>query len=219
MLLSGCSVFDGLAACAGISYSAVTVPIRDTFSRPQALGATVILHDGSYQESDTSIVDSLTVRAAEDRGGRTYDIHVTKPYYNDVWVRGVRAPGGGCVQSAPTPATVPVVMSLAPNAPTVRSIHLIPVHILLDRPPYRSAFAFTPVVDASPGTSQAVTWRLAGDTASVTFDPASGALTYRCLPKSGYLTIMAASVANPSVTANGDIAVQGHPAATSDPPC
>jgi hypothetical protein len=156
--------------------------------------------------------------AADERGGRTYDIHVTKPYYNDAWIRDVRAPGGGCV-TVPATVAVPAVISLAPNAPAVRSVHLVPAHILLDRPPYRGAFTFTPVVDANPGTSQAVTWRLTGDTASVTFDPASGALIYRCLAKSGYLTITAAAVANPSVTANGDIAVQGHPAATSDPPC
>jgi hypothetical protein len=229
--LASAAACDGLASlvggdCAGVGYWAVEVTIRDPSGRPQALGATVTLQDGTYQEVHQlrpgDWGDSLTVEAAEERGGRTYDIQVTKPYYNDVSIRGVRAPGGGCVtghESSPTHITVPVVLSLVANAPAVRSVFLMPPHVLLDRPPYQSSFKFTTFVDANPGTSHGVTWKLTGDTASVAFDAVSGALTYRCLPKSGSLTITATSVADPTLSANGDVAVQGHPGGGSDPPC
>ena len=51
----------------------------DTDGEPQALGATVTLVDGAYQETDTTYDDPLSIYAASDRGGRTYDIRVTKP--------------------------------------------------------------------------------------------------------------------------------------------
>lgn len=220
VLLPAACEFPTAFGCAGVGYYAVTVTVRDQLGRPQALGATVMLQDGTYQETHTA-EDSLSVYGADDRGGKTYDIHVTKPYYNDVWVRGVRAPGGGCVtghESEPTNIKVPIVLSLVSNAPPVRSIVLLPMYTpILDRG--RSPFAFTAVVDANPGVSQAIVWSVAGDTASAGFDPATGVLTYRCLPKSGNLTVTAAAAANPSVTATGTVAVQGHPASTTDPPC
>jgi len=162
------------------------------------------------------------VYAAEERGGRTYDIHVTKPYYTDVWVRGVKAPGGGCVtghESSPTTITVPVQLTVVAGAPRVRSVYLLPQRMLLDRAPYRTSWAFTPIVDSNTGVSRAVSWRLAGDTASVTFDLATGTLTYRCLPTSGYLTLTARSLIDSTVTGSAAISVQGHPAAGNDLPC
>ena len=90
---------------------------------------------------------------------------------------------------------------------------------LLDRSPYSSAGAFTPYLDADVGASRAITWKLAGDTGSVRFDPATGALQYRCLARSGYLTVTPVSVADSSLVATATVAVQGHPAGVGDPPC
>lgn len=220
--LSSCDNPFAFTGCAGVGYWAVTITVQDQAGASQALGATVTLYDGAYTEIDSASDNPLTVYAAEERGGRTYDIKVSKPYYQDTWVRGVRAPGGGCVtghERSPTSVTVPVRLSLVPNAPAVRSIHLVPRHILLDRPPYTSTAAFTPYVDATVGVSQAVSWRIRGDTASVLFDPVTGRLYYRCLATSGSLTMTATAVADPTVSDTVNVAVQGHPAMTSDPPC
>ncbi len=85
------------SGCSGVGYNAVRVSILDGQGKPQALGAVVTLYDGTYQERDSSIFDAYSVNGAQERGGRTYDIQVSKTYYQDVWVRGVKAPGGGCV--------------------------------------------------------------------------------------------------------------------------
>ena len=208
--------------CSGVGYWALQVAIRDAQGNPLALGATVTLYDGAYREQDSARYDPLTVYAAQERGGRRYDIQVAKRYYADAWVRGVEAPGGGCVtgrEKTPVTRTVPVVLSLAPNAPAVREIHLLPPRILLDRAPYPSAGTFTPYVDANVGVSRAIRWCIAGDTGSVDFDPATGTVRYRCRARSGALTISAISAVDSSVFGTAELAVQGHPATPSDAPC
>jgi hypothetical protein len=181
----------------------------------------VTLIDGSYVEADQSYGDTLHILAAQDRGGRTYDIRVSKPYYKDATIKGVKTRGGGCVtghENPPVTMTIPVVLELLPDAPPIRSLHVSRHHILLDRT-YTETFAFKPYVDADPGVSRAVTWSLTGDTASVAFDKVTGTLKYRCLPNSGYLWVFARSVVDPRLLDSADVAVQGHPAATNDPAC
>lgn len=210
------SIFGG--DCADVGYYAVTLTIRDPQGHAQALGATVTLVDGSYSETDTPF-DTLMAYGAEERGNRTYDIHVTKPFYGEVWVRGVRAPRLGCGSSpGSSPILVPIVLSLAPNAPVARSIHLLPNGAFLDRG-RQTTFTFATVVDANPGVSRAITWSITGDTASVGLDSATGLLTYRCRATSGHVTVTASLVANPSISGSADLTTQGHPAATGDPPC
>jgi hypothetical protein len=220
--LAACGGLPFEGDCAGVGYYAVTVTIRDQLGHAQALGATVNLQDGNYVETHLPKDDSLTVYGADDRGGKTYDIQVTKPFYNEVWVRGVRAPGGGCVTghgSSPTNIVVPIVLSLAPNAPPARSIHLLPAYSpILDRG-RQTTLTFTTVIDADPGVSRAVKWSMTGDTASFGLDPAAGLLTYRCLATSGRVTVTATLLANPSVSGSADLAAQGHPAGAGDPPC
>lgn len=218
LVVVSCESLTG--GCAGVGYYALQVAIRDAQGNPQALGATVTIYDGSYSAQANSSYDALNVYAADERGGRKYDIQVSKPHYADVWMRGVKTPGGGCV-TANENATrlVPVVLTLAAGAPAVRSVHLLPPHILLDRAPYQSVATFTPYVDANPGTSRAVRWRITGDTGSVVMDSTTGTFRYKCLARSGYLTITAISIADSSVMGTAALAVQGHPAATNDPPC
>lgn len=218
-LASACDLSSILGSdCAGVGYYTVKVTIRDQLGHAQALGATVMLVDGSYSETD-SPYDTLVAYGAEERGNRTYDIHVTKPFYNEVVVRGVRAPRLGCGSSpGSSPILVPIVLSLAPNAPSLRSIYLVPNYSpLLDRG--QSTFTFTPIIDASPGASRVVLWSITGDTASAALDPATGTLTYRCRPTSGSLDVTATLAAMPSLSATQTVRVQGHPASTADPPC
>ncbi len=208
--------------CSGVGYYALQLTIRDAQGAPQALDASVTLYDGAYQEQATTAVDPLSVFAAQERGGRTYDILVAKRHYTDTRVRGVQTRGGGCVtgrEKPPVMRTVPIVLLLAADAPPVRSLRLLPPRLLLDRSPYTSTGAFTPYLDANSGVSRAITWRIAGDTSSVHFDASTGALQYRCQPRSGYLTVTAQSEADSSIVATAMVAVQGHPAAVGDPPC
>jgi hypothetical protein len=53
----------------------------------------------------------------------------------------------------------------------------------------------------------------------VAFDATTGTVTYRCVSKSGYLTVTATPVADSSVVTGAAVPVQGHPAADNDPPC
>jgi hypothetical protein len=215
LALSACQEPTG---CAGVGYYPIQVTVRDQAGNPQALGAVVTLYDGSYREQDSTNYNPLMILAAEERGGVTYDVQVTKRYYNDVWVRGVHAPGGGCVTRGVW-VTVPVQLSLAAGAPAVRTVRLLPPRILLDRPPSNGTATFTPYVDANAGLSRAVRWSLSGDTGSVFFDAPTGTVRYRCLVKSGYLTLTATSVADSSVAGTAEVAVQGHPGDVADPPC
>ncbi len=220
--LAGCKEISGLLpgpqkVCAGVGYNALRVIITDQLGRPQATGAAVHIFNGAHEEVDSG-GDSLSISGAEEGRGFTYDIQVTKRYYQDAWVRGVSVPAGGW---CPPPITVdvPVQITLLPDAPPVRSIHVSPPWALLDRPPYQSSVTYRIVMDADPGVSQAVTWSVIGDTASAAFDQATGTFTYRCLPKSGYMTVTATSVVDTTVSGTASLAVQGHPAATNDPPC
>jgi hypothetical protein len=209
-----------VTVCAGVGYNAVRVAITDQSGNPMALGALVKLYDGSYSEQDSTLYDPLNVEGAEERGGRTYDVQVSERYYNDAWVRGVRAPGGGCVtghEATPVSIRVPVTLSLAAGAPAIRAVHVLPPIITLDRG--RAPVAFTAYVDANADVTHAVQWSIKGDTASVGFDAATGTLTYRCRATSGYLTLTARSVADSSQADSARVAVQGHPASTTDPPC
>lgn len=216
LTVASCNLNPFGMACSGVGYDAVRVAISDAQGNPQALGAVVMIYDGTYSERDSAIYEPLYVRGAQDRGGHTYDIHVSKPHYQDVWVRGAKAPGGGCETGT---VTVPVVLSLTPSAPPVRSVRLLPPRILIDRQPNRGIASFTPYVDANVGLSRNVIWRMAGDTASVNFDAATGTFTYRCLPKSGLVTVTALSVADSTVIGRAEVAVQGHPGNATDPPC
>lgn len=67
-------------ACSGVGYKPLTVTIVDRAGRGQALGATVTLIDGSYQGKNTTSFDTLSIDGADTRGGRTYDVRVSKPF-------------------------------------------------------------------------------------------------------------------------------------------
>lgn len=207
-----------IGSCGLVAYGpAFDVTIRDQMGNAQALGAVVTFSWDSNRFLDSTRTDSLNVLGGGP--GITYDITVTKRYYGDALVRGIYTPDLGCGNPGPG-LTVPVALALVVGAPPVRSLYLLPPQVLLDRSPSsRSTQVFAPIVDASAGVSRKVRWSIAGDTGSVAFDATTGMLSYRCLAKSGYLTVTAASVADSTVIGTASVAVQGHPAASSDPPC
>jgi hypothetical protein len=96
-------------------------------------------------------------------------------------------------------------------------MRLLPRGTTLDRIIPKTTFV--PYFDADTGVSRSIIWRISGDTASVVFDSTAGTVTYRCLPVSGYLTLWGIARADTTIRDSVRVAVQGHPAATNDPPC
>ncbi len=219
-LVSACDA-PGRTVCAGVGYYALTLQIRDQRGRPQAFHTTIMLSTDGRAVDVMDAFDSLTVDAASEGDGHTYDLTAWKFGYDTTTIHDIVVPSFGfCpIGDAIKPVTVPVTLQVAVDAPPVRSIYLLPQHILLDRPPHVDSVTFNPYVDADPDVSRAVRWALTGDTASVGFDSTTGTLRYRCLPQSGYLTLRAISLVDSTVRDSASIAVQGHPAASDDPPC
>ncbi len=196
----------------------INVTIRDQAGNAEALGSVASFSNGTIQVDARSSFDSLVISGGTY--SQTYDISVRKPFYQDLVLHNVRSGDGDrCGHPLGPVLTVQAALSLAAGAPPFRSLFLLPDRITLDRGRPGNNYSFTTVIDASPGVSRALRWRFTGDTASVGLDSVSGVLTYRCLKTSGYGTLTATSVVDSSVAASVAIAVQGHPAATSDPPC
>lgn len=221
-ICGACFLQSGDRVCAGVGSYGMGVEVRDQLGRAAAFGSRVTfsdLNDGTSEVVSES-GDSLRLYGLEDRAGagHTFDVKVEHPYYATSTVKGVATPRVGCV-TRDVSVLVTTTLSLQAGAPPVRYMKLLPTYALLDRPPIPPSVTFRPWIDANPGVSQAVTWTITGDTASVTFDQSLGVVTYRCKPASGYLYIRAQSVMNPAVFDSARIAVQGHPAATGDPPC
>lgn len=218
MGLTSCGLF-GAGDCLLTVGPMLTVEIRDRNGRAQGVGSTVTLVDGDARYPQTLRDDSLRVTYFQTAGASVVDVVVSKPFYQDAVVRNVRVSRNACRAGDTPPVTLPVVLALAPSAPAVRSAHLLPPRILLDREPYTTVYTFTAVVDANPGISTAVRWRLDGDTSGVSLDAQTGTVRYRCQRTSTYPTLQAIAVADTTVVATAALAIQGHPAAPNDPPC
>jgi hypothetical protein len=222
LAVSACDLPFISGGCAGVGYYALQMQIVDENGLPAALGAVVTVDDGDYHAMDSVIHTPLWHLAAPDRGGHTYDVRVEKRNYNTVTTR-VKAKGGdSCVDNSNIDDNVTqmtVRLTPAPNASPVRALNLLPRYILLDRAPGNTSWAFTPFIETAFGTSRAIEWSITGDTASVGFDARTGVVAYKCRPTSGKLVITARSLVDPTAFASADIAVQGHPGASNDPPC
>jgi hypothetical protein len=222
LCLAACGDISGVgSACTGGSPFVFNVLVRDPLGAPQMLHATAIFHDDSSATADTAEDFGDTLRTVGGRGNRVYDIQVTKRYYADGWARGVYAVTNKCGYLA-NPVTVPIVISVLPGAPVIRSLDFVRRSFLDRTPPY-DTLTVVPVIDANPGVSRALRWSISGDTAAVAFDSVTGLLTYRCLSKiRNWVTATTTMIAD--TTFRGSIAVEifGHPDSTesrSDPPC
>jgi hypothetical protein len=221
LCLTACGDIAGVATpCAGSPF-AFNVLVRDPLGAPQMLHATVLFHDDSSGTVDTAEVVGDTLRTIGGRGNRVYDIQVIKPYYADGWARGVYAVTSKCGY-VPNPVTVPMVISVLPGAPAIRSLDFARRSFLDRTPPY-DTLTVVPVIDANPGVSRALRWSISGDTDAVAFNPATGLLTYRCQSRiRSWVPVTTTMIADS--TFSGSVAVQifGHPDSTqsrSDPPC
>jgi hypothetical protein len=225
---AGCArIFDPQSdfACPAVAYEkppTVNVTIRDQDGAPAALGAVVTLAGGGMQVRDSTLSDTLTVSGG---GYNTlYGVLVSKPYYTAVTVDSVQVPGTfdncGKPEQLGPPVNLNAVLTLLPGSPPVRALYLRAASGLdiLDRGG-RDSIKFEPWVDANANVSHAILWRISGDTASVSFNAASGVATFRCRSTLGVVHVVAMSAADTIVSASMTVLVQEHPASSTDPPC
>ena len=218
LVLSSCNLF-GEGDCTTVGYPLLTVEIRDAQGRAQAAGSTVTIVAGEARYPQLLRDDSLRTTYYQTAGASVVDVVVSKPYYQEVVVKGVKVGANSCLKADNRPVTLQVVLALAPNAPAVRAVHVLPARVLLDRAPYTTTYTFTALVDANPGVSTAVRWRLDGDSSGVELDAQTGTVRYRCQRPSTYPTLQAVALADTLVVGTAAVATPGHPAATNDPPC
>ena len=223
---AGCSVFEPRGnVCDLKAYElppSINVEIRDQAGNPAALGAVVAFGGGGGQVSDSTRGDSLTIHG----GGynTAYGVLVLKQYYAAVTFANVSVPGDfdrcGVPGKLGAPVTLDATLTLLPNAPPVRSLYLTTANRSksLDRG-VSDSLILVPWIDANWNVSHAVVWHLSGDTASVSFNPATGVASFRCQLKSGIVNVLAVSAADTTVSGSKTLVVQGHPAFSGDPPC
>jgi hypothetical protein len=205
----------------GVPFSLV---IRDQSGAAAALGSVVTFIADTTAVRDSTFADSLKVSGGYY--GTHYRLVVTKPFYTPDTIENAYVPitrGGTCdyITSVGQPLTLQVTLTLVPNAPLVRTLLFVPpvpANYRLDRDGPDSV-QITPLLDANPNVSHAVTWVLSGDTASLAFNPATGVAAFRCRQYSGSVAVVAKAVADTTVTDTATLIIQGHPQGKNDPPC
>jgi len=200
----------------------VNVVIRDQAGTPAALGSVVTFGGGGRQLRDSTLSDTLTISGGAYN--TVYGILVTRPFYASATFDSVslHATYDDChkPKTFDLPVTLSVTLTLLPNAPRVRSFYLVSNmrSTTLDRGG-QDSLKVEPWLDADASVSRAVTWRLSGDTASLSFNLATGVASFRCRPTSGLVHVTARATADTSITASLSLYVQGHPANPTDLPC
>lgn len=195
--------------CTDLAFPGILVPdppinvaIRDTLGRGQALGATVVVRhaSGGLDSTVNTGSDTVHVRAGFPAAG-SYSVTVHKPFYRDVSIASVTVNAGECTGAITT--NVPVILRLLAGAPPVRSVGLLGGTVFLMAA--TDTAKLTAVVDADPGLTTAVSWRLA-DTTLATVS-ASGTVHARCTTLGGTDTVTAVSVADTTVRAKQSVVV------------
>ena len=181
-------------------FPGVAVRLQDDFGRPAALGAKLVVHDGAYVDSATGYSDPWTVGAADNRAG-TYTLVVTRPWYDSVVLSKVDVPGGSC--GAYQTVTVSSIVHLAPGAPPVRNVVVMPHGAGLGLAGL--TLEYSAYVDANPGVDTTVTWSIS-DTTVARISP-SGKLVSQCRTHWGEATVVATSTVDTTVKGTGDLTV------------
>jgi hypothetical protein len=135
--------------------------------------------DPSYARDTVSVVD-------EDNLTGTFNVTLTRPYYLETTINGIRVTPEGCGVRG---ITVPVTMQLAPGAPPLRSI------ILLGQQLLGGAGAQAHLVahfDANPDVPTGLTWQVS-DTTLASVD-SNGVVSWKCTKNGGTVTVTATSV-------------------------
>ena len=174
-----------------VNVPGIQLAIRNRQGLAVAVGTTVTALTTSQQPTTGFVEDSLISSVFVGPG--TYSARVTKPFYRDTTLSNVVVVPGVC-----TPAQItklPVVLTLAPGAPPVRSVAVFSTTFLAT--PGTQAHLVA-LVDADSGLSRAATWRVS-DTTMARIDQA-GVVTSKCSTRGGTDTVIATSVADPTLS-------------------
>ena len=196
-------------ACPGIGWFPVAVEVRDTDGEPTAIGATATLTKSGYKATQLGFNDSLQIYVGENVGG-TFDLEVTKPYYDSATVENIEVVTNEC--GIGETVTVEVTLTLQADAPPVRQVVVAPYGVGLAGGYSHQETAY---VEAAPGVSKEVVWR--SDDESVATVTADGMVTGVCRDTYGETLITATSVVDPSKS--GAISVDVHPADPDNERC
>jgi Bacterial Ig-like domain (group 2) len=190
--------------CTGTGGPSVLVEVRDAKGRPAAIGTTIVIQDGAFKDSvdGSHSVGELNVGAGQRRPGR-YEVRLYKPGYRPVVLRDVMAPGDEECQYAEPSDVRKVTLELLPDAPSVRSIVVLPPSMGLGLPDL--TLELRAVVDADSVVSTAVRWT-SSDTTVATIS-ANGLLRSRCRRTTGRAVITATSVADSTVRGHALVGV------------
>lgn len=163
----------------------IDLQVRDPFGRGQAIGATAVIRrsDGSVDHGAAD--DTVNIVGGGNVAG-TFTVTLSRPYYSDVTLNGVKVFSTGCsVQTT----TIPVTMPLAPGAPPLRALTILGADGLYAPGVQIHLLAY---FDANPSVSRAVVWKLS-DTTLATVDT-SGTVTAKCSRTAGTETATATAV-------------------------
>jgi hypothetical protein len=178
----------------------IELSIRNQFGQAEATGVVVKVLDAKRTPGGWLQTDSLTLTVNDILAG-TYTVELSKPFYRDTTISSLVVLEGPCPGWVQT-TNKTVVLQLAAGAPPVRSVAV-----------YGTDFLATPgsqarlvaAVDADPGLSRDVTWRLA-DTTMARIDQ-TGLVTSKCSTRGGVDSVTATSVADPGVTGRATFGV------------
>jgi hypothetical protein len=192
------SCFDMSAPGVLVYVPGIDLVLRDRFGRGEALGTTVIVHNGNDSVVTTGI-DTLHVPAGYTYAG-TFSVRVTRPFYRDTVLSNVVVQAGDC--SVKT-LQLPLTLQLAPGAPSLRSVGVFGADFLSTPGTTRQ---LTARFDADPGIPTTVSWRVSD--AALADINAAGLVTAKCSLAGGTETVTAVATADTTVRGSVNFGVQ-----------
>lgn len=177
--------------------------IHDRFGRGRAFGTAVSVmvaqQAAASQSGQIYVADTLHEYVYDDPGA--YSVHVALPFYRDTTLSNVVVVAGAYCGTVRT-TNLDVALQLAPGAPPVRSLTILGTGFLTGP---GSQDRLTPYLDADPGVSTAVRWRLS-DTTLARIDT-TGLVTAKCSTHGGTDSVTAVAVADTTVQGSATFGV------------
>jgi hypothetical protein len=181
-----------------VSAPGIDLEVRDAFGHAQAIGTTAVAHRSDQTTYQSNVYDTLHIFTAYNVTG-TFTVTLSRPYYQDATISNVAVTPNGCVVNM---TKVPVVLQLAPGAPSLRALVVVGADFLSQPGAQAHLVAH---FDANPDVSTAVSWTVS-DATLATVD-AGGVVTAKCSIAGGTVRVTATSAADPTFTASVNIGV------------
>lgn len=203
--LGACDHDTATVSCFDMNFPGVVVyrpgidlVLRDPFGRGEALGTTVVVHNGSDSVLTTGI-DTLHVSAGYQYAG-TFSVRVSRSFYRDIVVTNVVVKASDCSVAI---VQLPLTLQLAVGAPALRSVDVFGADFLSTPGQQRQLSAR---FDANPGVPTTVTWRLSDNTLAQI--DATGLVKAKCSVVGGTETVTAVATADTTVRGSARFGVQ-----------